>query len=141
MHLLRMSMMHAALVDSFGIPPRYGEIAQPDPAEGDVLVHVNAAALTNLVRGQANGTHYSSEAVFPAIPGNDGVGTLPDGTRVYFVGPEPGPWPSGAPSTPDVPSPCPTHSMMSLQQHSAIRAWPHGALFSAGHSSSQVKPY
>lgn len=90
MHLLRMSMMHAALVDSFGIPPRYGEIAQPDPAEGDVLVHVNAAALTNLVRGQANGTHYSSEAVFPAIPGNDGVGTLPDGTRVYFVGPETG---------------------------------------------------
>lgn len=82
--------MHAALLDSFGIPPRYGEIAQPTPGEGEVLIRVKAAALTNLVRGQASGTHYSSEAVFPAIPGNDGVGTLPDGTRVYFVGPETG---------------------------------------------------
>ena len=85
-----MSMMHAALIDSFGFPPRYGEITQPEPSEGEVLVRVRAAALTNLVRGQASGTHYSSVPVFPAIPGNDGVGTLPDGTRVYFVGPETG---------------------------------------------------
>lgn len=90
MHLLPMSMMHAALVDSFGVPPRYGEIEQPEPGEDDVLVKVKAAALTNLVRGQASGTHYSSEPVFPAVPGNDGVGTLPDSTRVYFVGPETG---------------------------------------------------
>ncbi|AFL89561.1 Zn-dependent oxidoreductase, NADPH:quinone reductase [Terriglobus roseus DSM 18391] len=90
MHLLNMSMMHAALVDSFGVPPRYGEIAQPEPAEDDVLIRVKAAALTNLVRGQASGTHYSSEPVFPAVPGNDGVGLMPDGTRVYFVGPETG---------------------------------------------------
>ena len=90
MHLLGMDMMHAALVDSFSVPPRYGATAQPKPAEGDVLVRVKAAALTNLVRGQASGTHYSSEPVFPAVPGNDGVGTLPDGTRVYFVGPETG---------------------------------------------------
>ena len=82
--------MHAALVDRFGIPPRFGDIAEPAPGEGELLVRVKAAALTNLVRGQVSGTHYSSEPKFPAIPGNDGVGTLPDGTRVYFIGPESG---------------------------------------------------
>jgi NADPH:quinone reductase-like Zn-dependent oxidoreductase len=51
------------------------------------LVKVRAAALSNLVKGQASGRHYSSGSELPLVPGNDGVGTLLDGRRVYFIGP------------------------------------------------------
>ena len=45
--------MHAALVEDFSTPPRFGEIATPVPKPGEVLLKVRAAALSNLVRGQA----------------------------------------------------------------------------------------
>lgn len=48
---------------------------------------MRAAALSNLVRSQANGSHYSSLAKFPFTPGNDGVGVSPEGARVYFLSP------------------------------------------------------
>jgi NADPH:quinone reductase-like Zn-dependent oxidoreductase len=54
---------------------------------------VRAAALSNLVKGQASGKHYSSGSELPFVPGYDGVGTLPDGRRAYFFGP---PAPFGA---------------------------------------------
>lgn len=79
--------MKAAIVEEFGALPHYGNFAQPVPQDGEVLIKVAAAALSMLVRGQASGKHYSSEAVFPFIPGNDGVGRLPNGERVYFVQP------------------------------------------------------
>ncbi len=79
--------MHAALVDSFSAPPHYGETAPPVPNPGEVLLKVRAAALSNLVRSQANGSHYSSRAQFPFTPGNDGVGVSPEGARVYFLSP------------------------------------------------------
>ena len=62
-------------------------------ASGEVLVKVRAAALSNLVKGQASGKHYSSGSELPFVPGYDGVGTLPDGRRAYFFGP---PAPFGA---------------------------------------------
>jgi len=79
--------MKAAIVDSFGRAPRYGEFREPVAKDGEVLVKVSAAALSNLVKGQASGTHYSSGGEMPFVPGNDGVGRLPDGRRVYFIGP------------------------------------------------------
>jgi NADPH:quinone reductase-like Zn-dependent oxidoreductase len=79
--------MNAAIVESFARPPRYATFPDPIPAEGELLVKVRAAALSNLVKGQASGQHYSSGSQFPFVPGNDGVATLPDGRRVYFVGP------------------------------------------------------
>src|SRR6202041_589037 len=63
------------------------EFEKPVAGEGEVLVKMRAAALSNLVRGQASGRHYSSGSVLPFVPGNDGVGTMPDGRRVYFIGP------------------------------------------------------
>jgi NADPH:quinone reductase-like Zn-dependent oxidoreductase len=51
------------------------------------LLKVRAAALSNLVRSQANGSHYSSVTTFPFTPGNDGVGITADGARVYFLSP------------------------------------------------------
>lgn len=79
--------MKAAIVDSFDLPPRYGEIEAPRAAPGEVLVRVQAAALSQLVRAQASGKHYSIGKSLPVVPGADGVGLLEDGTRVYFAFP------------------------------------------------------
>lgn len=80
--------MHAALVEGFGGPPRYRETAAPIAGQGEVLLQVRAAALSNLVRSQANGSHYSSGTKLPFTPGNDGVGvSVADGARVYFISP------------------------------------------------------
>jgi NADPH:quinone reductase-like Zn-dependent oxidoreductase len=79
--------MHAAQVEDFSAPPRYREIPTPVAKEGEVLLKVRAAALSNLVRSQANGSHYSSVTTLPFTPGNDGVGITADGARVYFLSP------------------------------------------------------
>ena len=79
--------MNAAVVESFGKPPHYATFREPTAGEGEALVKVRAAALSNLVKGQASGTHYSSGSEMPFVPGYDGVGTLPDGRRAYFFGP------------------------------------------------------
>jgi NADPH:quinone reductase-like Zn-dependent oxidoreductase len=79
--------MHAALVESFQSPPHYRETAAPVAIEDEVLLQVRAAALSNLVRSQASGSHYSSLKRFPFIPGNDGVGVTSEGLRVYFISP------------------------------------------------------
>src|ERR1700684_2228480 len=81
------SDMHAALVEDFKSPPRYREIPAPVPKQGELLLKVRAAALSNLVRGQANGSHYSSGTTLPFTPGNDGVGIAEDGARFYFISP------------------------------------------------------
>jgi NADPH:quinone reductase-like Zn-dependent oxidoreductase len=80
--------MHAAMVEDFSRPPRYRETSLPEANEGEVLLQVRAAALSNLVRSQANGSHYSSATTLPFTPGNDGVGVVrEDGSRVYFIAP------------------------------------------------------
>jgi NADPH:quinone reductase-like Zn-dependent oxidoreductase len=79
--------MYAALVEDFSSPPRYREIPSPVTNQGELLLKVRAAALSNLVRGQANGSHYSSGKLLPFTPGNDGVGVAEDGVRVYFISP------------------------------------------------------
>jgi NADPH:quinone reductase-like Zn-dependent oxidoreductase len=85
--------MKAAVVESFDRAPRYAEFREPSAGAGETLVKMRAAALSNLVKGQASGQHYSSASGLPLVPGYDGVGTLPDGRRVYFFGP---PAPFGA---------------------------------------------
>ena len=69
--------MHAALVKDFKSPPRYREIPPPVPNQGEVLLKVRAAALSNLVRGQANGSHYSSGTTLSVfIRGTMGLASL-----------------------------------------------------------------
>ena len=75
------------MVESFERLPRYATFREPVAEAGEVQVKVRAAALSNLVKGQASGRHYSSGTELPFVPGNDGVGTLPNGSRVYFIGP------------------------------------------------------
>ncbi|MGA9659936.1 MAG: zinc-binding alcohol dehydrogenase family protein [Asticcacaulis sp.] len=77
--------MKAAIVHVLGQEPTYGEFDDPIPAQGEVLLRVNAAAMSHVVKGQASGQHYSSASDFPFIAGIDGVGQLKNGRRVYFV--------------------------------------------------------
>ena len=79
--------MKAAIVHSFDQPPRYGDIDAPTALNGEVLVATRAASLSQLVRAQASGKHYSSGKTLPIVPGADGVGFLADGKRVYFAFP------------------------------------------------------
>lgn len=80
--------MKAAIVTAAGKTPAYGDFDKPEPRQGEEIIAVRAAALSNLTKGRASGAHYSSAGVFPAIAGTDGVGVTPDGRRVYFAMPE-----------------------------------------------------
>jgi len=83
--------MHAAVVTSFEEPPRYQTHEAPTAhGEHEVVVDVLAVGLHPRVRSGASGSHYTSTDPLPLIPGVDGVGRLPDGKRVYFVGSETG---------------------------------------------------
>jgi NADPH:quinone reductase-like Zn-dependent oxidoreductase len=68
--------------------PSYGEFHSPVRREGLDVITVRAAALTNVTKGRASGSHYSADNHYPFVPGMDGVGTLPGGRRVYFAMPE-----------------------------------------------------
>jgi len=78
--------MKAAVVENFSHPPRYRDFDEPVAQTDEVMVSVRAAALSQLVRMQASGKHYSSGTP-PFVPGVDGVGYLDDGRRVYFAFP------------------------------------------------------
>lgn len=77
--------MQAAIVSAPGHMPVLGDFADPVPQSGDRRVTVTAAAVSQVVKARASGTHYSSTGRFPFVVGIDGVGQLDDGRRVYFV--------------------------------------------------------
>ena len=81
--------MKAAIVLEADKAPVYGDFKDPVPGDGEVRINVTAAALSNVVRSRASGTHYSSSGDLPFVVGIDGVGRLDDGRRVYFVLPKP----------------------------------------------------
>jgi NADPH:quinone reductase-like Zn-dependent oxidoreductase len=80
--------MKAAIVTAAGKTPVYGDFDMPVAKEGEQIIAVRAAALSNLTKMRASGTHYSSAGIFPAVAGTDGVGRTEDGQRVYFAMPE-----------------------------------------------------
>ena len=78
-------MKAAVLYQGEGIP-RYVDIPEPViQNEKEVLLTVTAAAVKHVDRSRAAGTHYSSSApgTDGRVIGGDGIGLLPDGTRVY----------------------------------------------------------
>jgi NADPH2:quinone reductase len=72
--------MQAAVVNVLGQTPRFQSFPDPVARDGEALIRVSAAGLHPIV----SGAHYSSDGVVPFIPGVDGVGTLEDGSRVFF---------------------------------------------------------
>jgi len=79
--------MKAAIVRGMSQTPVYGDVPVPAPSAGENRITVTAAALTQVTKSRASGTHYSSSRQFPLVAGIDGVGRLDDGSRVYFVMP------------------------------------------------------
>ena len=79
--------MHAAVLHALGKPPLFEEFPDPTPGEGEVLIHVCAAALKPVDKQLAGGKHFASPHEFPIVCGADGVGRLEDGTRMFFGGP------------------------------------------------------
>ena len=77
--------MHAAVVNVLGQAPKYQSFPEPNAGEGEAVVQVRAAGLHPVVKALASGSHYASGSEVPMVPGIDGVGTLEDGSRVYFT--------------------------------------------------------
>jgi NADPH:quinone reductase-like Zn-dependent oxidoreductase len=75
--------MYAAVVEQYGTP-RYRTFEEPVAGEGQVVVEVAAAGVNPVDLAKAAGTFYSGRAPLPFVAGGEGVGTLPDGRRVYF---------------------------------------------------------
>lgn len=79
--------MKAAIIEKLGETPQYKDFPNPEIQSDDqIIMNVKAAAVKNLDRIRALGTHYTSHKEMPAIVGMDGVGVLEDGTRVYAQG-------------------------------------------------------
>jgi len=81
--------MKAAVIDHKGVVPQYTDFPEPIPQnEDEIIMYVKAAAIKHLDKSVASGKHYSSnqDAVSAKIIGGDGVGLLPDGTRVFAIG-------------------------------------------------------
>jgi NADPH2:quinone reductase len=81
--------MNAAVLHTLGNPPQYGSFEEPVAGDGEVIVHVHAAALKPVDKQLASGSHYASTRALPSVCGIDGVGHLDDGSRVFFGGPRP----------------------------------------------------
>ena len=79
--------MKAAVLHELGKPPRCEDFPEPSAGHEEAIVQVRAASLKAVDKQLAAGTHFASPRELPAICGTDGVGNLPDGTRVFFGGP------------------------------------------------------
>lgn len=79
--------MKAAVVFDLAEGPVWADFIDPQPAPGQTLIDVRTAAISHVVKARASGRHYSFDGNLPFVPGIDGVGTTPQGQRVYFAFP------------------------------------------------------
>jgi len=80
-----MNTIHAALVETFGEPPRYRSIPEPRAEAGTEVVDVLAVGVHPVTRGIAAGLHYTSTDTLPMIPGVDGVVRRADGSLAFII--------------------------------------------------------
>ena len=78
--------MRAARIDALGQAPAVADVGEPEAAEGQTVVELSAAALNPLDLAVAAGRFYGGHPELPYVPGCEGVGRLPGGTRVYVSG-------------------------------------------------------
>lgn len=83
--------MRAAVLHTYGEPPRFADHPAPDASPGHSLVRITAAPLVPLDLLCASGTSYFGAPSLPYVPGVQGVGvverseTLGPGSRVWFA--------------------------------------------------------
>ena len=78
--------MRAAQIAELGAPPEPVEVAEPEPGDGDTLVHVAAVALNPLDVAVGAGRFYGGHPPLPYAPGCEAVGRTDDGELVYLFG-------------------------------------------------------
>ncbi len=76
--------MNAAVLYTWGTPPAFAAFEEPQAADGQVVIEVEAAAVNPVDLLIASGTFYIRPAQLPYVVGTDGVGRVADGRRVYF---------------------------------------------------------
>jgi NADPH:quinone reductase-like Zn-dependent oxidoreductase len=81
--------MKAAVLHELGEAPRYEDFPEPAVEEGKTMAQVKTAALNNIDKMLADGTHYYRHERLPAVCGLSGVAVLEDGTRVIAGSPPP----------------------------------------------------
>jgi NADPH2:quinone reductase len=77
--------MYAAVLHEYGAP-RFDRFDEPQLTGDAVVVNVTAAALSQFDVVHASGQHVIKPPILPAVAGNEGIGRLEDGRRVYFAG-------------------------------------------------------
>ncbi|WP_216207346.1 quinone oxidoreductase family protein [Amycolatopsis aidingensis] len=80
-----MSMINAALLESFDEPPHFRSIPAPTAAPGQEEVDVLAVGVHPATRGIAAGKHYTSPKTLPALAGADAVVRRADGSLAYVM--------------------------------------------------------
>jgi NADPH2:quinone reductase len=77
--------MKAAVLHALGERPRYEDVPDPVPQDGEQVVRVLACPLTNFDRAQSAGSHYSSTTIrLPSVCGDIAAGALADGRHMLF---------------------------------------------------------
>ncbi len=71
-----------------GQDPVYGDFKDPIANHDQHIIRVYASSISQITKARASATHYSSDSEVPFIPGFDGVGSLEDGSSVYFLLPK-----------------------------------------------------
>jgi len=82
-----MSSVRAAVVESFGQPPRYTTIPAPVARDGEELVDVLAVGIHPATRGVAAGQHYTNTRQPPIVAGIDAVVRRRDGALAMVMAP------------------------------------------------------
>ncbi len=77
--------MKAAVIIDKEQAPIYADFKDPEIESGHHLVRVHASSISQITKARASASHYSSDNEVPFVPGFDGVGSLADGSRVYFL--------------------------------------------------------
>src|SRR5437762_6332281 len=67
-------------------PGRTPELADWSEPSGDTIYEVSAVALNPIDVNIGAGRYFAGHPEFPYVPGCEGVGRAPDGTRVYLFG-------------------------------------------------------
>jgi hypothetical protein len=80
--------MEVTIVVEGGKTPVYGGFRNPVPSGAARFVTVAASTLGQVACGRAAGTHYRSSGEPSFVPGVDGVGSLEDDRRAYFLSPQ-----------------------------------------------------
>ncbi len=55
--------MKAAVLHTLGKPPHFEDFTDPQPGQGEVLVHVKAASLKNVEKAMASGSGAGASAL------------------------------------------------------------------------------